>query len=169
MSLSSTGSPRARADASQTIAPPQAAHAAFEPHAFEKTFVVPKPRGNVWSWLEDPATFTDSQIWPYRVEFVSADANPPGFYEGGLNIHHGPLLHLPAMLTEIRDGSYRDLHYFYGSYVLSPRLVRPTRLRFWVEDDTEARGTRVRLQLDSFVRRGFVGAWSLGQRIFWSA
>ncbi len=30
--------------------------------------------------------------------------------------------------------AYRDLKYFYGPYALSPRLVRPTRLRFWVEE-----------------------------------
>ncbi len=148
---------------------PQAPAPGFEEHAFEKSFVVSAPRERCWAWLENPATFTEGQVWPYRVEFVSCDSRPPGFHEGGLNIHHGPFLHLPAVLGEIREGEYRDLLYFYGSYVISPRLLRPTRLRFWVSDEAPpGGGTEVRLRLDSYVRRGFAGIWTAGQRVFWS-
>ncbi len=147
--------------------PPNAAPPGFVAHVFEKRFRVSAPRSSVWQWLEDPTTFVDSQVWPYRVEFVSAEAGvAPGFQVGGLNVHHGPFLHLPGMLTEIREG-YRDLHYFYGSFVLSPRLVRPTRLEFRVEDAPEG-DTGVEMRLTSFVRGGFAGLWTFGQRLFWS-
>ena len=151
-------------------AAPQAVAPGFAPHAFSLSFGVSAPRERVWAWLEDPATFVDGQVWPYRVEFTSGDERPPGFHVGGLNIHHGPFLHLPAVLCEIEEGCFRDLRYFYGSFVLSPRLVRPTRLRFWVEDESgeAGGGTLVRLRLDSFVRAGFTRSWSWGQRLFWS-
>ncbi len=158
----------------QTVAPtnlrldvPQAAPAGFQSSVYELEYEIAAQRSRVWGWLEDPATFVDGQVFPYRVEFVSPDPDtPPGFEVGGLNIHHGPFLHLPAMLTEIREGDYRDLRYFYGSYVLSPRLVRPTRLEFWVED--AGQGTRVRLALSSYVRSSFAPIWQWGQRWFWA-
>ncbi len=146
---------------------PQAAPPGFVTSRYESSFRIGAARDRVWSWLEDPATFVDGQVFPYRVEFVSPDpATPPGFHVGGLNIHHGPFLHLPGTLTEIREGEYRDLQYFYGSYVLSPRLVRPTRLEFWVEGEPDT--TRVTLSLTSFVRRGFAPVWARGQRWFWA-
>ena len=146
---------------------PHAAPRGFRPHSHEMVFEIGAPRARVWGWLEDPHTFTDSQVWPYRVEFVSADPETPaGFHEGGLNIHHGPFLHLPGTLAEIREGSYRDLRYFYGSHVVSPRWVRPTRLEFWVEDAGDA-ATRVRLRLSSFVRAPLVRVWSAAQAWFW--
>ena len=61
--------------------------------------------------------------------------------------------------------AYRDLKYFYGSYAISPRLVRPTRLRFWTEQP--GGHTLVTLQVDSLVRRRFVRAWDMSQRLFW--
>ena len=62
--------------------------------------------------------------------------------------------------------AYRDLKCFYCSYALCPRLARPTRLQFWV--DEAAGGTVVTLRLDALVRRRFVVVWALGQRNFWS-
>lgn len=65
--------------------------------------------------------------------------------------------------------AYRDLKYFYGSYAVSPRLIRPTRLQFQAaETDLEGRDTLVTLRLDSLVRRPFVPLWKHSQRIFWS-
>lgn len=137
----------------------------FEEHSYLRSFRTPHPVPAVWAWLNDPATFTEGQVWPYRVEFVSG-----GFEPGVLNVHHGPLLNVAGAIGEVRgpEGgvAFRDLRYFYGSYAISPRLVRPTRLRFWAEGDGAA--TLVTLRLDSFVRRGFVGAWDLSQRVFWS-
>jgi hypothetical protein len=119
------------------------------------------------AWLNDPATFTEGQVWPYRVEFVDG-----GFEPGVLNVHHGPLILFAGAIGEVRspeDGDgvgFRDLRYFYGSYAISPRLARPTRLRFRAEELDGA--TLVTVRLDSFVRGGFVGPWDYAQRIFWS-
>ncbi len=148
---------------------PYGAPEGFVEHAYERSFVVPIPIGRVWGCLNDPATFTEGQVWPYRVEFVEG-----GFEPGVLNVHHGPLLNAAGVIGEVRDpgpgiSGYRDLKYFYGSYTLSPRLVRPTRLRFWAaETASPARGTRVSLELDALVRRPFVPVWELSQKIFWS-
>lgn len=149
-------------------APPNARPPGFVDHAYERAFEIDAPREAVWRWLETPETFTESQVWPYRVEFLSDDPQvAPGFEVGGINIHHGPGLDLAATLTEIREGEYRDMHYFYGSHVLGLRFLRPTRLRFWVED-APGGATRVRLRLDSYAHRRLARLWGLAQRIFWS-
>ena len=146
---------------------PNACPPGFVAHAFETDFTIAAPRERVWAWLEDPETFTKGQLGPYRVEFVSTDPEtPPGFHPGGLNVHHGPLLSLAGQLTEIREGRYRALRYFYGSYVLSLRLIRPTQLEFWVVDEPNGR-TRVKLRLQSYVRRPIERLWGRVQHLFW--
>ncbi len=146
---------------------PQAAPDGFHLHQYQHCWDVPHSYQAVWDWLNRPETFTESQLPPYRVEFVSQRPEvPAGFYEGGLNIHHGPFLVVAGTLTEMRPPEYRDLQYFYGSFVLSLRLVRPTRLQFWVEP-IDSRSTRVRVQLDALVRGWFVPIWDLGNRGFW--
>ncbi|CAA9409543.1 MAG: hypothetical protein AVDCRST_MAG78-303 [uncultured Rubrobacteraceae bacterium] len=148
---------------------PVGAPSGFVPHAYRRSFVAPSGVEQVWGWLNDPATFTEGQVWPFRVEFVDG-----GFEPGVLNVHHGPFLNVAGVIGEVRDPvpgvpAYRDLKYFYGSYAISPRLVRPTRLQFWVEEtDLEDGSTLVTLQLDSLVRRPFVPLWKHSQRIFWS-
>lgn len=132
----------------------------FVAHAYEKSFVVEKSVSEVWGWLDDPATFTEGQVWPFRVEFVGG-----GFEPGVLNVHHGPLMNFAGVIGEVRDREYRDLKYFYGSYAISPRFARPTRLQFWVREVPS--GTEVRLRVDSLVRRRFYGLWDAGQDIFW--
>lgn len=155
-------------EATRREPPPNAAPPGFEEHVYERSFAVAAPRESVWRWLEDPATFVDGQIWPFRVEFVSAEPGvQPGFHVGGLNVHHGPMMSFAGVLTEIREGEYRDLHYFYGSYVLSLRLIRPTRLEFWVEDSGLG-ATGVCLRVTSYVRSGLAGPWTALQRLFWS-
>lgn len=145
---------------------PQAAPPNFLRHQFRRTWSLKAPPEQVWNWLNDPNTFTNGQIPPYRVEFASADLETPrGFQVGGLNMHHGPGLLASGTLTEIREGEYRDLQYFYGSYVVSVRLVRPTRLQFWLEES--ANGTQVTMQLDSLVNGWFEFLWELGLRGFW--
>ena len=147
--------------------PPNACPPGFVAHTFEQSFEIDTPRAAVWSWLENPETFVRGQNWPFRVEFLSHDpAVPPGFAVGGLNAHHGPLMSFVGQLTEIREGAYRSLHYFYGSYLLSLRLVRPTRLEFWVEDTTDGT-THVRLRVSSYVRQSTAGLWTFVQRLFW--
>lgn len=138
-------------------------------HAYERSFEVPFAVERVWGWLNDPATFTEGQVWPYRVEFLDG-----GFEPGVLNVHHGPFLNAAGVIGEVGDpapgvSGYRDLKYFYGSYALSPRLVRPTRLRFWAEEiPGPVPGTRVSLRLDCLVRRPFVPVWEISQKTFWS-
>jgi hypothetical protein len=132
-------------------------------------FVPPFPVGRVWRWLNDPATFTEGQVWPFRVEFVDG-----GFESKVLNVHHGPFLNVAGVIGEVRGprpglAAYRDLKYFYGSYAMSPRLVRPNRLQFWAEvTGRQGGGTLVTLQLDSLVRRPFVSLWERSQKIFWA-
>lgn len=132
----------------------------FIPHAFEKEFVTGHPIDEVWGWLCDPATFTEGQVWPFRVEFVGG-----GFKPGVLNVHHGPLMNFAGVICEVRENEYRDLKYFYGSYALSHRFARPTRLQFWVREVEN--GTEVKLRVASLVRRRFYGLWDAGQDIFW--
>lgn len=147
---------------------PNGAPRGFVEHDYSKTFHTPHPIRQVWAWLNDPATFVDGQVWPYRVEFVDG-----GFEPGVLNVHHGPFLNVAGTIGEVRGPAdddrpaYRDLQYFYGSYALTPRLVRPTRLQFWADENGPS-GTTVTLRLDSLVRRPFVRPWDLSQKVFWS-
>ena len=145
---------------------PNGAPMGFVPHVYRRTFRTPHPVSQVWSWLNDPATFVEGQVWPFRVEFVDG-----GFDPGVLNVHHGPFMSFAGAIGEVNGPedeapAYRDLKYFYGSYAISPRLVRPTRLQFWVESSVG--GSVITLQVDSLVRRRFVRPWDLLQRIFWS-
>ncbi|QIN83824.1 hypothetical protein GBA63_15150 [Rubrobacter tropicus] len=149
----------------ENVAVPTGAPEGFVEHAYRKTFVVDHSIGPVWAWLNDPATFVEGQVWPFGVEFVDG-----GFEPGVLNAHHGPFLNAAGVIGRVRgpgdEPAYRDLKYFYGSYALSPRLARPTRLQFWAEEG--GGGTVVTLRLDALVRRPFVRVWDLGQRVFWS-
>ena len=145
---------------------PAGAPEGFVEHAVQREWFVGHPVGRVWAWLNDPATFVEGQVWPYRVEFVDG-----GFEPGVLNVHHGPFLNAAGAIGEVRGPgenapAYRDLKYFYGSYAISPRLARPTRLQFWAEERDG--GTVVTLRFEALVRRPFAGLWGLSQRIFWS-
>jgi len=148
-----------------------AAPATFEPHAFERDWHLDRPGEGVWRWLNDPRTFTDSQVWPFRVEFID-HGDRRGMEPGVLNVHHGPLMSFHGVVGDVVPpgdngrGGYRDLQYGYGSYAGSLRLVRPTRLQFWV--DAEDGGCRLKVRLDSLVRPWLAGWWTLGQRVFWS-
>src|SRR3978361_834522 len=92
-----------------------------------------------------PATFTDTQIPPWRVEFLGG-----GFDEGVVTTHHGPGLHLPGVLGEIRDGEYRVLQRRCGAWAASSRLLRPPRLQIAVADAPG--GTEVEVRIDAHVR-----------------
>lgn len=103
--------------------------------------------------------FVDGQIPPYKVEF-DADSQSGSFKEEELNIHHGPLLSVHGAIGKVTN-DYRDLKYFYGSSVLSFRLIRPTRLEFFRKDDT------IELKLHSYVRSWLGPFWEFGNTIFW--
>ncbi|MEL6589373.1 MAG: hypothetical protein AAFQ68_04805 [Bacteroidota bacterium] len=139
----------------------------FVQHTHRFEVVSKRSRDEIWTWLNTPETFTKNQVWPFRVEFVSPEeGGKADFSVGVLNVHHGPLLNFAGVLTEIQEGRYRDLHYYYGSYALSLRWIRPTRLQFWLEDMPDG-GCKVIGQVDSFVKPAMAGFWSFAQRFFW--
>jgi hypothetical protein len=141
--------------------PPQ-----FRLSVFERDFTVRAPRPRVFAWFNDPRTFTSGNPFPYRVEFVgSENGAQPGFAPGVQTAHHGPLMLFAGEIGEVRSPEYRDLPYYYGSYVLSMRLIRPVRLEFFFTA-TPAGETVVKLKMTSFVRPVFLPFWSFAQRVF---
>lgn len=132
----------------------------LRPNLIEKFFELPpSKRDDVWEKLQRRETFTKGQIPPYRVEFDALTQTGP-FKTGELNIHHGPLLSVHGEIGEISE-TYRDLKYFYGSYIISFRLVRPTRLEFFKEENG------IRLKIHSYINPLFQPIWKLGNDIFW--
>jgi hypothetical protein len=114
----------------------------------------------VWKRLQRRETFTRGQLFPYRVEFA-ANSQEGEFSSGELNIHHGPFLSVHGAIGEV-TANYRGLDYFYGSYVISFRLVRPVQLEFLRE------GQRLKLKLKVFVRPWFRPAWRFLNFFLWS-
>lgn len=142
----------------------------FVHDVYVREWTIERPRSEVWAWLCDPATFTDGQIPPFRVEFLTNAAGQTGFHAGVYNAHVGPLMSFSGVLGEIEHERYRDLQYFYGSYAVSHALFRPTRLQFWLDDVQHTAGgsaTVLRLQLDTFVRHSAVAAWGKLMGLFW--
>jgi hypothetical protein len=161
-----TDSPDSQGQTLNVAPSPPEPPSGFVHDVYEHVWIIERPRAQVWAWLSDPGTFTDGQIPPWRVEFLTNEAGETGFAEGVYNTHTGPFINFAGVLGEIRHEEYRDLQYFYGSYALSFALFRPTRLQFWVED-TDDGGTRLTLQLDTFVRRRARRMWTRLMRIFW--
>ena len=114
----------------------------------------------VWEKLQRRETFIEGQLPPYRVEFETG-LKRGEFESGEKNIHHGPLLSVHGEIGEISD-EYRSLLYYYGSYVLSFRLVRPTLLEFRRKDGG------IELKLKCYVHPYFKSIWRAGNTVFWS-
>ena len=138
----------------------------FEDYVYEFSFLIDTSEDNVWKWLNDTRTFTETQYWPYKVEFYSPEGDnaPPGFREGVLTNHFGPFINFAGILTKI-EPNYRDLQYTYGSYALSPRWIRPYRLEFSTqvkEGKTEVTG-----RLSTYVKPSWLKLWSRSQKRFW--
>ena len=137
----------------------------FRDHVFERSWTFRQSQAHIWGWLNDPATFTRWQLPPFRVEFLETDGKT-GFETGVLNAHHGPLMSFHGVIGEVRPPEYRDLRYSYGSYAISMRLVRPTRLQFFFEEQEDGR-CRLKLRLNTQVRRWMGPVWSATNSFFW--
>lgn len=116
-------------------------------------------KNEVWNKLQKRETFCKGQIPPYKVDFESGKEEG-AFYSGEKNSHHGPLLSVHGEIGDITD-HYRSLFYYYGSYVLSFRLVRPWLLEFIKTDDA------IKMKLHSYVHPLFLPLWKFGNHIFW--
>lgn len=138
----------------------------FKDHQFSFEVDIPNTAGDVWTWLNDPSTFIDDQIWPYKVEFYSPDPEniPNGFHEGVLTNHTGPFINFAGKLTAI-EPHYRDLQYCYGSYAFAFGWFRPYRLEFWTEE--QEGGTKLKCTLSTYVKPSLYNLWERSQRIFW--
>ena len=132
----------------------------FQNLVYEKKIKVdPSKLTQFWEKLNLRETFIDAQFFPYKVEFATG-LKSGSFQAGELNIHHGPFLSVHGSIGKVSE-NYRDLNYFYGSYALSFRLVRPTRLEFFKEDDG------IRLKLHAFIKPWFAPFWRTGNNFFW--
>ena len=129
----------------------------FVRDVYDHAWTIGRPISQVWQWLNDPATFTDGQIPPFRVEFLTNAAGQTGFHEGVYNAHVGPLMSFSGVLGELQHESYRDLQYFYGSYAVSHALFRPVRLQFWVDEIDEGRVTTVAIGRRTFAVSKYEG------------
>ena len=127
---------------------------------FERRFILQDEQlDNIWHKLNLRESFVRGQVFPYRVEFETIQQEGP-FESGELNVHHGPMLSVHGAIGEITE-NYRGLDYFYGSYVLSFRWIRPVQLEFLRED-----GALV-LRLHSYVKPWMRPFWRAGNAVFW--
>ncbi|MEJ2003635.1 MAG: hypothetical protein P8X57_01435 [Cyclobacteriaceae bacterium] len=135
----------------------------FEVHQFKRTFILNHSRKDVWEILMRQSTFTDTQVWPFRVEF---DKKERYMRTGSDNMHHGPFMLFSGVITKVSPPSYRDLHYYSGSYFGSIRWIRPARLQFTLEDNQGS--THLYLELTSYVKPWISFFWSQSLKLFWS-
>ena len=132
----------------------------LQDHVFEMSWSFSSENcQRAWDKLQLRETFVKGQMPPYKVEFDS-ESQAGAFKTGELNIHHGPLLSVYGVVGEINN-NYRDLNYFYGSYVLSFRFIRPTRLEFFKTETT------IKVRLSSYVSPMMKPIWNAGLKIFW--
>lgn len=129
-------------------------------HVFEKSWIFDEKKClAIWEKLQRRETFVKGQLPPYKVEFESG-LDSGLMRKDELNIHHGPFLSVHGAMGEMSE-TYRDLNYLYGSYVLSYRLIRPTRLEFFRSGGT------LTLRLSAQVAPWFIPFWELGLTTFW--
>ena len=139
----------------------------FVENSFNLTHIYNKPIESCWNKFNHSDTFSKHQIFPYRVEFCPKNSSSNNhFHENVWTNHHGPLLNAAGKIVTMNPFSYRDLHYTYGSYALSFRLLRPVRLQFFFEE-IDTNKTSVRVQFDTYVPNWFSKLWTFTQYFFW--
>ncbi len=138
----------------------------FREHQHKFSFVIKAGESQVWQWLNDPKTFTDNQVWPFKVEFYSPDPSKiqNGFHEGVLTNHTGPFINFAGQLVKVKS-DYRDLQYFYGSYAICFSWIRPYRLEFWTESLDHQ--TQLTCAISSYVKPSIYSFWNKCQKVFW--
>ena len=138
--------------------------ASFVPSLVRVEGIARREKKIIWEWLSRKDTFTKGQLPPYRVEFF--DDEDPFFHEGTYNNHHGPFLHLPAYVTQMKPEEFREMKYLYGSYVLGFGIIRPTALNIYLEEDNAQ--TKVVVELHAHVRPIMKKLWESMNRFFWN-
>ena len=140
----------------------------FKDNVFTFSFSINTTADKVWNWLNDTKTFTDTQVWPWRVEFYHPDNQQKAieFKEGVLTNHQGPMVNFAGILTKIEDNHNRDLQYAYGSYALNFRWIRPNRLEFKTEEEEDGK-TKLTGIISTYTKPGLDKFWTKSQRIFW--
>lgn len=136
----------------------------FKRVSYEHRWPVTVDTERMWAWLNAVETFRDGQVGPFVVEFIDPKSpDKPQFRTGVQTNHYGLFLNAAGVIGEIRHLEYRDLQYYYGSYVFSFALVRPTRLQFFFNRQKN----ELKMQLDAFVRPWFERVWLWGMGVFW--
>lgn len=137
----------------------------FKSIVYRESWPVRINEDKMWQWLNNTKTFVDGQVGPYTVEFHDPQfPNNPRFASGVQTNHFGPFLNAAGVIGEIRPKQYRDLKYYYGSYIFFFGLVRPSRLQFFYDQDKKI----LSMELDAFVKPWFAKTWLWGLEIFWS-
>ncbi len=142
----------------------------FRKNIYDISFTLPISQEQAFAWLLKKQTFTRGQLPPYKVEFLPK-TNNPYMQQGDFTNHHGPLIQFAGIMSEVTN-SYRRLDYFYGSYALSFRWIRPLCLEVWVDpyeagSSVEMSKAIVKLRLTTGVHRMLNGLWSLLMKFFW--
>ncbi len=132
----------------------------FQKSLVKRSQKISADRKKVWEWVNQRETFAEGQVFPYRVEYL-ADSQKGAFELGEWSNHHGPLLSACGAITELTE-TRRVLTYFYGSYVLSFRYVRPVQLIFEWESEDE-----LSVSLESHVKPWIKMPYEKIQYIFW--
>lgn len=136
----------------------------FELTRHSESWKVKVDEDRMWNWLNSIDTFREGQVGPYTVEFHDplSMANPR-FASGVQTNHYGPFLNAAGVIGEIRPKSYRDLKYYYGSYVFFFSWVRPSRLQFFYDQSSK----ELRMELEAYVKPWLKSTWNWGMSVFW--
>jgi hypothetical protein len=105
----------------------------FEHHVYEHEWTIRCSRAAVWEWVCDPATFTDGQIPPFRVEFLPDAAGGPASPSASVTHTSGRWCHSPGCSARSSTSGIATSSTSTGA-LHSATLLGPTRLQFWLLD-----------------------------------